>query len=448
MTFQPQYNSETNHSFIRSLSLQQKFNDLIPGGAHTYAKGDDQFPEYMPAYITHGKGARVWDADGNEFIEYGNGLRSVSLGHAFAPINDVVKAQIDLGANFGRPAMIELECAEEFLSIVDGADMVKFCKNGSDAVEGALKLSRAYTGRDMVAMCASHPFFSVHDWFIGSTPMAGGIPQSSKTLTTKFYYNDLNSVRRMFAEHPDKIACVILEAQKIEEPSDDFLHKLRALCHANGALFVLDEMITGFRWHIGGAQKKFNIVPDLSTWGKALGNGFAIAALAGKREIMELGGLYHDKERVFLLSTTHGAETHAMAAAIANIKFYKTHNVIERLYEQGTKLEQGVMMASRDLKLEDKVAIVGPPCCSVYTSRDQNNQPSQSFRTLFMQETMKRGLLMPSTIVSYSHGDREIDETVEKVHDALIVYRKALDEGIEKYLIGRSVQPVWRKYNK
>lgn len=434
-------------NFDKSLKLQQKFNSLIPGGAHTYAKGDDQFPEFMPAYIVKGKGSHVWDVDGNEFIEYGNGLRSVSLGHAFEPIIDAVAAQIKLGANFGRPGIIELECAEEFLSLVEGADMVKFCKNGSDALDGAIKLARAYTGRDMIAMCASHPFFSVHDWFIGTTPMAGGIPEPIKKLTTKFYYNDLESARKMFAENPGKIACVILEPHKYDDPIDNFLHKLRDLCHENGAIFILDEMITGFRWHIGGAQKKFEIVPDLSTWGKAMGNGFAISALTGKREIMELGGLMHDRERVFLLSTTHGAETHALAAAIANIRFYKKNNVIERLYEQGTKLEKGIMQASRDLNLQDKVAIVGPPCCSVYTSRDQDNQPSQPFRTLFMQETMKRGLIMPSTIISYSHSDTDIAQTVEKIHEALVVYKKALAEGIDKYLVGRSVQPVWRKYN-
>ena len=433
--------------FDKSLLLQKRFNQLIPGGAHTYAKGDDQFPEFMPPYIVRGKGCRVWDVDGNEFIEYGNGLRSVVLGHAFDPITDAVSEQLKLGANFGRPSVIELECAEEFLSIIKGADMVKFCKNGSDALDGGIKLARAYTGREMIGACSSHPFFSVHDWFIGTTAMAGGIPETIKRLTAKFQYNDLQSAEQMFKEHPGQIACVVLEPHKYDDPIDGFLHKLKDLCHANGAVFILDEMITGFRWHIGGAQRKFEIVPDLSTWGKAMGNGFAISALTGKREIMELGGLTHDKERVFLLSTTHGAETHAMAAAIATIKFFKKNHAVERLYEQGTKLEVGIMKASRDLNLQDKVAIIGPPCASVYTSRDQDNQPSQPFRTLFMQETMKRGLLMPSTIISYSHSDADIAETVEKIHEALVVYKKALEEGIEKYLEGRSIQPVWRKYN-
>ena len=218
--------------------------------------------------------------------------------------------------------------------------MVKFCKNGSDATNAAVKLARAYTGRNLIAICEDQPFFSIEDWFIGTTPMDAGIPQQVKDLTVKFSYNDLESVKTLFAQYPGQIACVILEAEKYDPPVDGFLHKLKELCHENGVVFILDEMITGYRWHLGGAQKKFNIVPDLSTFGKAMGNGFAVSALAGKKELMELGGMNHDKERVFLLSTTHGAETHSLAAAIATIKFYKENNVIERMHEQGEKLEK------------------------------------------------------------------------------------------------------------
>jgi len=433
--------------FKESLNLQKRFNDLIPGGSHTYAKGDDQFPEFMPPYIVKGKGCRVWDADGNEFIEYGMGLRSVGLGHAFEPVTTAACEQIKLGTNFGRPSTIELECAEEFLNLVGGADMVKFCKNGSDALDAAIRIARAVTGRDMIGVCACHPFFSCHDWFIGSTAMAGGIPETIKKLTTKFNYNDLASVERLFSEYPQQIACVVLEPHKYDDPIDNFLQKLKELCHKNGAVLIFDEMITGFRWALGGAQRKFNIVPDLSTWGKAMANGFSLAALAGKRGLMERGGLHHNHERVFLLSTTHGAETHALAAAIATMKFYKEKDVIGRLYDQGQKLASGVMKASSDLGLQDKVAIIGPGCCSAYTTYDQNNSPSQPFRTLFLQETLKRGLLMPSTVISYSHSDADIGETVEKIHEALVVYKKALQEGIDKYLEGRAVKPVWRKFN-
>ena len=433
--------------FEESLKLQKRFNDLIPGGCHTYAKGDDQYPQFMPVYIARGEGSHVWDVDGNEYIEYGMGMRSVTLGHALEPVVEAARRQMLLGNNYVRPARIELECAEAFLSLVEGADMVKFCKDGSDATSGAVKLARAHTGRDMVAICGDHPFFSVDDWFIGTTAMSAGIPERIKELTVKFRYNDIGSVRDLFAAHPGKIACVILEAEKYDPPENDFLHELLRIARENGALFILDEIITGFRWHLGGAQKKYGLVPDLSAFGKAMGNGFAVSALAGKREFMERGGLHHDKERVFLLSTTHGAENHALAAALATMKFYRDHPVIETLYEQGRKLAEGVNRASAELGLRDHVSVIGPDCCSVYTTRDQERKPSQPFRTLFLQETMKRGLLMPSSIVSYAHSDRDIGTTVDRIAEALVVYKKALDEGVEKYLVGNPVKPVYRKFN-
>jgi glutamate-1-semialdehyde 2,1-aminomutase len=433
--------------FENSLRFQKKFNDLIPGGSHTYAKGDDQFPEFMPAYITRGKGCRIWDADGNEYIEYGNGLRSVSLGHAFEPIVEAACKQMHLGTNFGRPSVLELESAEAMLSILEGADMVKFCKNGSDANDAAIKLARAFTGRKKIGICASHPFFSINDWFIGITPIAAGIPSEIKDLSLCFYYNDLASAERLFRDNPGEIACLILEPEKYEAPRAGFLYKLKELCHRNGALLILDEMITGFRWHLSGAQKIFGITPDLSTWGKALANGFAITALTGKKEIMELGGLAHKKERVFLLSTTHGAETHSLAAAMATIKFYKEHDVIGRLHEQGKKLEVGIRSACDDLGITNQFQLCGPPCGLIYSTNDHEGNCSQLMRSLFLQETMRRGLIMPSLFVSYSHTDADIRETCEKVHAALAVYKKALCEGVAKYLHGRSIKPVWRKFN-
>ena len=430
-----------------SLKLQNGFNSLIPGGAHTYAKGDDQFPESMPIYIDRGQGCHIWDVDGNEYIEYAMGLRSVTLGHNFEPVVSAAYKQMLKGTNFGRPNKIELECAETFLEMFENAEMVKFSKNGSDATNGALKIARAYTGRDMVGICAEHPFFSVDDWFICTTPMNSGIPGIMQNLVTTFSYNDLESIEKMFSENPGKIACIIMEPEKYDPPKDDFLNKAKEICHRNGALFILDEMITGFRWHNGGAQKVHNVIPDLSTFGKAMGNGFSISALAGKREFMDLGGIYHKKERVFLMSTTHGAETHALAASIATMKFYQNNDVPGFLDKQGAMLKEGVNKASRELGIENKISIIGPNCCSVYTTRDQQGNPSQPFRTLFIQEQMKRGLLMPSSIVSYSHTDKDIAETIERMSEAMLVYKKALDEGVEKYLVGRPVAPVWRKYN-
>ncbi|MGH8719123.1 MAG: glutamate-1-semialdehyde 2,1-aminomutase [Burkholderiales bacterium] len=434
-------------NFDRSNKLRQRFHSLIPGGGHTYAKGDDQYPENAAPFLVRGQGCRVWDADGNEYIEYGMGLRAVTLGHAQPEIVEAAHKQMLLGANFTRPAPLELECAEALLSLIEGADMAKFAKNGSDVTTAAIKLARAWTGRDKVAICADQPFFSTDDWFIGSTPMAAGIPEALRALTVKFRYNDIESLKALFAAHPNEIACVILEPEASVEPVNGFLQELRRVCSENGALFILDETITGFRWHLNGAQKYYGVVPDLSTFGKALGNGFSIAALLGKREIMELGGIRHDKERVFLLSTTHGAESHCLAAAIAVMQFYREHNVIERLYATGQRLSAGIQRAVNEQQLDDYFQVVGKPCNLVYATRDQQKQPSQPFRTLFLQETIKRGLLMPSLVVSYAHSDADIDRTVEAIAEALAVYRRALDEGIGKYLAGRPVKPVFRTYN-
>ncbi len=437
----------TTRKFEKSLKLRPKFHSYIPGGAHTYAKGDDQFPEFLAPYIVRGKGCHVWDADGNEYIEYGMGLRSVGLGHAFDDVVRAAQKQMELGNNFVRPATIELECAEELLSIIRGAEMVKFAKNGSDVNSAAVKLARAYTGRDMIAVCGDHPFFAVDDWFIGSTPMAGGIPEVIRSLTVKFQYNNIASLDNLFRTHPNRIACVFLEVEKEEPPANQFLSNVQEVCKNNGAVFILDEMITGFRWHLGGGQAFYNIIPDLSTFGKAFSNGFSASALVGKHDIMKLGGLDHDKERVFLLSTTHGAEGHALAAAIATMRIYKSKDVISVLWSQGERLAKGLKKAIDDVGLDAHFKIFGRTCCLVYRTLDSNGQPSQEFRTLFLQESIKRGILAPSFVVSYSHSDGDIDKTVEIVHESLRIYRKALDEGIKKYLTGRPVKPVFRKFN-
>ncbi len=433
--------------FSKSLQLNDRFHSIVPGGAHTYAKGDDQYPEFSLPYIVRGEGCRIWDLDGNEFIEYGMGVRSVTLGHAYKPVVDAAYKQMLKGNNFIRPATIELECAEKLLGMIKNAEMVKFGKNGSDATTGAVKLSRAYTGRDMIAICGDHPFFSVEDWFIGTTPMSAGIPKAIQDLTVKFKYNSIESVKTLFQQYPGKIACVILEPEKEQEPKNNFLHELQKLCNENGTVFILDEMITGFRWHNGGAQRVYDVVPDLSSFGKAIANGFSVTALAGKREIMQLGGLKHDRERVFLMSATHGAEAHGLAAALETMRIYEREPVIDTLWRRGERLARGIKKSIDENQLTDYIPILGKPCCLVYGSKDHEKKPSQPFRTLLLQETIKRGILAPSLIVSYSHTDADIDITIEAFHEAFRVYRKALDEGIEKYLIGRPVKPVWRKFN-
>ncbi|MCH6202730.1 glutamate-1-semialdehyde 2,1-aminomutase [Brucella ciceri] len=435
--------------FRNSQLLASKAHALIPGGCHTYAKGDDQYPVLAPGFIQRGSGSHVFDVDGHEYIEYGMGNRAVGLGHAYPPVVRAVRDALQDGCNFTRPSAIEVECAESFLELIDSADMVKFCKDGSDATSGAVRLARAYTGRDMVACCADHPFFSTDDWFIGTTKMNAGIPASVSALTATFRYNDIASVQAVFDDYPGRIAAIILEPAKADEPQDNFLHEARRIAHENGALFILDEMITGFRWHMRGAQKLYDVEPDLSCFGKALGNGFAISALAGKAEYMQLGGLIQtDHPRVFLLSTTHGAETHAMAAAIATMTIYRDEPVIERLYEQGSKLAAGVNAAIAAHGLQNHVRLFGRPCCLAYGTLDEAGQSSQAFRTLFLQETIRRGVLMPSLVVSYTHSDTDIARTVDAIDGALGIYVRALNDGVGSYLTGRPSQVVYRRFNE
>ena len=250
--------------FERSSELRGKFHDLIPGGCHTYAKGDDQYPELSPGFIVRGNGSHVWDVDGNEFVEYGQGNRSVALGHAFPSVVEAAQRELLKGTNFSRPTLLELEAAEAMLSVVPGSDMVKFCKNGSDATTAALKLARAHTGRNLIACCRDQPFFATNDWFIGTTPMDAGIPGCIKDMTLTFSYNDLGSVRQLFENHPNSIAGLIMEPAKYADPTPGFLNGVRDICHDQGALFIMDEMITGFRWHNGGGQAYYGVDPDLS----------------------------------------------------------------------------------------------------------------------------------------------------------------------------------------
>lgn len=427
-------------------AVHRRLNELVPGGCHTYAKGDDQFPENAPPLIQRGLGCHAWDMTGREYIEYGMGLRAVTLGHAYEPVVEAVRRELAHGSNFSRPAPIELACAEAFLELVPGADMVKFCKDGSDALDGAVRLARAHTGRDRVAICGDHPFFSTSDWFIGTTDMNAGIPEATRRLVSKFRYNDLASLEALFDAHPGEVACVVMEAARLDEPAPGYLQGVLDLVHAKGALLVLDEMITGFRWHRGGAQQVYGIRPDLSCFGKAIANGIAVSALAGRREVMELGGSRHARERVFLLSTTHGAETHSLAAAIATMKVYRDEPVVETLHARGRRLREGVDRAIAAHRLEGHVEVLGRDCCLLFATRDERREPSQPFRTLFMQELVRRGVIAPSFVVSYSHAEADIDATVQAVGEALEVYRRAIDQGVDRFLEGRSVKPVFRRF--
>jgi glutamate-1-semialdehyde 2,1-aminomutase len=278
--------------------------------------------------------------------------------------------------------------------------------------------------------------------------MRAGIPVEHQTTTVQFRYNDVDSVRELLTRHPGRIACIILEAATaLSEPQPGFLEGLRALADEDGIVLIFDEMITGMRWSIAGAQSVYGVTPDLSTWGKALGNGFPISALAGRREILECGGLNTDSSRVFLLSTTHGPEVVSLAAYLAVVKAYDDHDVIGTMERQGAKLAEAVNRASRAQGLQDYVAVKGRPSCLIFTTYDHGRRPSQAYRTLFLQELLDRGVLAQSFVISAAHTDADIAQTVAAVTEALDIYGQAIaDRTTDGWLRGRPVAPALREF--
>jgi glutamate-1-semialdehyde 2,1-aminomutase len=308
-------------------------------------------------------------------------------------------------------------------------------------------LARAYTGRDYIAICKEHPFFSFHDWFIGITPPNAGIPEASARQTLTFHYNDIASLEKLFDEHPGQIAAVMLEPVAVEAPGGDFLSKVRELTQRHGAVLIFDEMISGFRWHLRGAQTYFDVTPDMSTFGKAIGNGFSVAVLAGKKEIMELGGIKHDKPKVFLLSATHGSETHSLAASIATIQEMADKDVVGHIWKIGKSLQDGLNDLAGEMGLSNEVKCIGYPCSPLIITNDRSGQFSLPLRTLMQQEMIAQGVLIPYVATSFSHQQSDVDRTLAAAAQALDVYGRALDEGVDKYLVGPVVKPVFRKFN-
>ena len=428
-------------------ALKERASALIPAGSLSYSKGEDQFPENAPPFIDRAEGATAYDLDGRPFLDWAMGLRTVILGHCYPAVLDAVRAQLLKGSNFTRPSVLELELAELFVELIPNAEMVKFAKNGSDVTSAAIRLSRAFTGREFVALGGDGSFFSHDDWYIGSTLCNAGVPESTRRLTKRFAYNDLESLGQLFAEYPGQIAAVILEPTTTTPPAEGFLEGIRELTRREGAVLIFDEMITGFRWHLRGAQTYFGVTPDLSTFGKAIGNGFSLSALVGRRDIMELGGLRHRKEKVYALSCTHGGETHALAAALTTIREIRDRDVISHIWRIGKLFQNGFNQAAADAGISDAISMGGYACSPIVICRDRDGNVSLPFRTLFLQEMVERGVLIPYLTPSFAHTEDDVVRSVAAARETFTVYRGALERGVDHYLRGPSVKPVFRRFN-
>ncbi len=430
------------------MDYQKRLLRAIPGGAHTYSRGFDQYPSNAPQILERGKGAYVYAPGGTKFLDYGMGLRAVNVGYSEPEIDQAAIAQIMNGNTLTRPSMIELEAAETLVDLIDSVDMVKFTKNGSTAVSAAVKLARAFTGKTLVARCAEHPFFSYDDWFIGSTNVKRGVPQETIDQTKMFHFNNIASLEALIAQYPGQFACVVLEPATTAHPAEGFLPAVQALCRKHGIVFVLDEMITGFRWHLKGAQHIYGIDPDLTTFGKAMANGFSVSCIAGKREIMELGAIeFEGRERVFLLSTTHGAEMSSLGAFVGTVKMLQREPVIDHLWSYGEALISSLNRIADSHGVAHSFSISGVPCSPVFATLDENGAPSMPLRTLLLQELIKNNVMMPTVALCYRHDQAELALTERAFDAALAVYAKALREGVDKYLVGPAVKPVFRTYN-
>lgn len=450
-------------------SYRERLHKVIPGGAHTYSRGDDQYPANAPEILVSGQGAYVEAADGRRLLDYGMGLRAVTLGYADERVNRAAARGMSLGVNLTRASVLELEAAERLVALVDGADMVKFAKNGSNVTTAAAKVARAYTGRQYICVPRQHPFFSFDDWFIGATQLKRGIPPIHHQTTLLFDYNDIASLQALFDAHPGEIAGVMLEpattvgpcpqcaaANRMAPPdgqrcpghADNFLLQVQALCRRDGALFILDEMITGFRWHLKGAQYLFGVTPDLTTFGKGMANGFAMAALVGRREVMEVGGINRPgQERTFLISTTHGGEMSSLAAFMETVSIYEELPVVEHLWSFGQKLIDGFEALAREAGIDHSFQMQGNAISMNYLTLDALGRSDLALRTLFSQEMIRGGVLMPWIAPSYAHNQADLDRTMQAARTAFKIYAQALERGTEGLLIGEPIKPVFRQYN-
>jgi len=457
------------------MSMEERLLRAIPGGAHTYSRGRDQFPMNAPQILERGEGAYVYAPDGTRYLDFGMALGAVGIGYAEPEIVEAARKGGALGNGLTRPSVVELEAAERLIDIVDSVDMVKFTKNGSTAVTAAVKLARAHTGRELVARCAQHPFFSYDDWFIGSTPIQRGITRSTISETLLFDYNDAASLERLLESNRGKIAAIVLEPATAVCPATaagpcrtgpcagccsacpcshrsqgerNFLHEVRDLCDRHGVVMVLDEMITGFRWHLKGAQHLLGVEPDISTFGKAMANGYSVACVAGRRELMQHGSIeFEGTERVFLLSTTHGAEMCGLSAFLATVDFMERHDVCGHMWSWGSDFIAAFNGAADACGIRSRVRAGGPACKPLPMFFEADGSPSFALRTLFMQEMIRNGVLMPQVCVTWRHGATELAAVRAALGATMQVLERAIEAGFDGLLEGPVVKPVFRRVN-
>jgi glutamate-1-semialdehyde 2,1-aminomutase len=410
---------------------------VIPGCAQTFSKGYTQYVQGVaPVFLQRGKGCHVWDVDGNEYIDYVQGLLPNILGYANDEVNAAAFAQLNEGHSFSLPHPIEVQLAERLTRLIPCAEMVRFGKNGSDATSGAVRAARAFTGRDRIACCGYHGW---QDWYIGSTTRHAGVPQAVRVLTHPFVYNDLASLEKLLSEHRGEFAAVIMEPLNFTEPAPGFLQGVRDLTKKYGALLIFDEICSGFHFGLGGAQKLLGVTPDLACFGKAMGNGFPISCVVGRADVMRVF------EEIFY-SFTFAGEVASMAAAMKVLDILETTGALGRIESNGRTLQDGVNAMAKEAGLAQRVRAIGRPQWSLMKFTDENGSESPLLKNLFQQEIVKRGVLLLATHnLSAAHDDPAIHKTLEVYAEVLKTLAWwAEDSDPARFLEGPMTQPVFR----
>ena len=430
-------NLDTAARYLKSRDALVRAERVIPLGTQTFSKSRLQYPVGIaPQFMARGKGARIWDIDGNEYVDLVCALLPVVLGYCDSDVDAAIRAQLDDGIVLSLPSLQETELAERLTGIIPCAEMVRFGKNGSDVTSAAIRLARAFTGRDRIATCGYHGW---QDWYIGATVRNKGIPRAVCELTHRFVYNDIEGLHRILQQHPGEFAAVIMEPMNTEEPKDGFLEKVRDLTHQHGALLVFDEVITGFRFSLGGAQEYFGVTPDLAAFGKAMGNGMPIAAVVGRADIMR------EMEEIFY-SGTFGGETLSIAAAIAVIDKMRREPVIATLWKRGEEIAAGVRKLLSDAGLAETITLKGKAPWVLLDIKDHPKARGPAIKTALLRELLLNGVFGSSSHnVCYALTNADIATILAAYRAALQVIVEELAEGtLESGLGGASVQPVFK----
>lgn len=425
------------HRYHNSEKFLERALRVIPLGSQTFSKSLTQYPYGVsPYFIVRGSGSRVWDVDGNEYIDFINSLASVTLGYNDPDVTAAVRTQLADGVIFSLPHPIEVEVAERIVDMVPCAEMVRFGKNGSDATSGAIRVARAHTGRERVAVCGYHGW---QDWYIGSTARHRGVPQVTRDLTHSFTYNDADTLEKLLLEFPNEFAAIILEPMNVAEPQKNFLDAVARLARQHGALLVFDETITGFRYADGGAQEYFGVTPDLATFGKGLANGYPVSAVVGRREYMK------QMEEIFF-SFTFGGETLSLAASAATLDKLRRESVCAQLAAQGTKLLNGLNQRIATHGVGDFISTGGHPAWSFLIIKDTPYASQWELKSLLLQEFFARGILSLGTHnLSFAHQDADIERLLAVYDEVLPLLGAAGRDGkLAELLRCKPLEPLFK----